>query len=216
MRVSQHITACKLSLLLASPSNATYKQHVVCHSEKGKNAKESVRTVNKITYGKAKIEEAIQISVLLKTVFIEAYAIEGISFEFSNFVKETFSLENVRKIISEYPDQFLIAYLDANPIGVAQLLVESSCPIRKTSIPELNRLYVLKRFNGKGVGSRLMIESERFLKENNFAELYLEVFEGNTRAISFYEKLGYQKIGEVDFHLGTSTYPNWVMNKILK
>jgi len=51
------------------------------------------------------------------------------------------------------------------------------------------------------------------LKQKGFNELNLEVFIGNSHAISFYEKLGYKKIGKVDFPMETNVYKNWVMNK---
>ncbi|WP_422860842.1 GNAT family N-acetyltransferase [Flagellimonas sp. S174] len=172
--------------------------------------------MNKISYKKAGIDDSIRISVLLKTVYIEVYATEGITFEFANFIEKRFSNDHIKKIIKNNPDQFLIAYYDDNPIGVAELLFNSNCPIRKISTSELSKLYVLKRFNGKGIGYGLMLASEKLLKEKGFKELNLEVYIGNAHAISFYEKLGYQKIGKVDFPMEKNIYENWVMNKKLK
>ena len=168
-----------------------------------------------IYYGKAKVEDAIRISVLLKTVYIEVYATEGITFEFSNFIEKKFSKEQIEKNIQENSDQYLVAYYDNNPVGVAEIIFNSLCPITHKTIPELSKLYVLKRFNGKGIGYGLMMETERMLKEKSFKELNLEVYIGNTHAISFYERLGYQKIGNVDFPMEENTYENWVMNKKL-
>jgi len=60
-----------------------------------------------------------------------------------------------------------------------------------------------------------MVESEKLLKEKGCKELNLEVFIENTHAVSFYEKLGFQKLGKVDFPMEKNTYRNWVMNKKL-
>jgi len=169
--------------------------------------------MNTISFGKARIKDAIRISILLKTVYIETYATEGITFEFANFIDKKFSKERIENVISGNPDQLLIAYFDNNPIGVAEILFESNCPIRKVPIPELSKLYVLKRFNGKRVGFGLINESENLIKEKGFKEFNLEVFIGNARAIAFYERQGYQKIGRVDFPMESNTYENWVMNK---
>ena len=171
--------------------------------------------MDQISYGKAKIEDSNRISVLLKTVYIEVYATKGITFEFTNFIEKRFSKAHIENIINENPDQLLVAYCNNNPIGVAEIHYKSNCPIRKKGVPELSKLYVLKRFNGKGIGYGLMIESEKILKEKGFNELNLEVFIGNGHAISFYERQGYLKIGKVDFPMEDNIYENWVMNKEL-
>lgn len=167
------------------------------------------------SFKKPKLEDAIRISVLLKTVYIEVYGTEGITFEFANFIEKRFSKTYIEKTIKENPDQLLIAYFKNNPIGAAEIFHKSKCPIRKVSTPELSKLYVLKRFHGKGIGFGLMTEVEKNLQAKGYQELNLEVYIGNKRAISFYERQGYQKIGNVDFPMEENTYKNWVMNKQL-
>ena len=54
-----------------------------------------------ITYGKAKLTDSLRISVLLKTVYIQTYAVEGVTFEVSNFITKRFSLEHIESIIKE-------------------------------------------------------------------------------------------------------------------
>jgi Acetyltransferases len=169
--------------------------------------------MKKFSYGRAKKEDSLRISVLLKTVYIETYAKEGITFEITNFMNKRFSVEYIEKMIQENPDQFIIAYYDNNPIGAAEILFESNCPVTKKSIPELSKLYVLKHFNGKGVGFRLLSESEKILREKGFKEVYLITYIKNLRAISFYERQGFKKIGKTDFVMENNSYVNWVMSK---
>ena len=108
--------------------------------------------MNEISFGKAKLSESLRISVLLKTVYIQRYAVDGVTFEFANFITNRFSTENIENIIKENPSRLIIAYQNGNPIGVAEIIYNSTCPIRKISVPELSKLYVLERFYGKGIG----------------------------------------------------------------
>jgi len=172
--------------------------------------------MNTISFGKANLKDALRISVLLKTVYIETYAFEGVTFESANFIKERFSTEYIEKVILEHPDQLLVAYCNHNPIGIAEIFYETTCPIRKIPVAELSKLYVLGRFNGKGIGYGLMLESEKRVKEKGGDEFNIEVYIENARAISFYERQGYQKIGEIDFPMEENVYKNWGMNKTLK
>ena len=168
-----------------------------------------------ISYGKAKLTDSLRISVLLKTVYIQTYAVDGVTFEFANFITKRFSQEHIKSIIKENPSRLIIAYQNENPIGVAEIVYDSTCPIRKISIPELNKLYVLERFYGKGIGLGLLTLAENQVVNNGFKELNLEVWKQNERAIAFYKKQGFVSIGNVDFPMEFNTYENFVMNKKL-
>ena len=161
----------------------------------------------------AGINDALRISILLKTVYIQVYGLEGVTFEFANFIDAQFSEDKIATTISENPNQLLVAYYNRNPVGVAEVLHNSTCPIRKVKVPELGKLYVLERFYGKGIGFRLLNLVEEQLKQKGFGELNLEVYINNKRAVSFYERQGYRTLGEVDFPMEENTYRNLVMNK---
>ncbi len=171
--------------------------------------------MTKILYGKAKLSDALRISVLLKTVYIQAYAVDGITFEFANFITKRFSTALIENTIKKNPNQLIVAYQNGNPIGVAEIIYNSTCPIRKISVPELSKLYVLERFYGKGIGFGLMKEAEKEVVKSGFKEFNLEVYIKNTRAINFYKRQGYTSIGNVDFPMEANTYENLVMNKVL-
>nr|WP_299073650.1 GNAT family N-acetyltransferase [uncultured Allomuricauda sp.] len=171
--------------------------------------------MNEISFGKAKLSDALRISVLLKTVYIQTYAVDGVTFEFTNFITERFSSENIENLIQNNPSRLIIAYQNGNPIGVAEIIYDSTCPIRNISVPELSKLYVLERFYGKGIGFGLMSEAEKEVLKNEFKEFNLEVYINNVRAIAFYQRQGYTSIGKVDFPMESNTYENLVMNKML-
>lgn len=171
--------------------------------------------MNDISFEKAKLSDALRISILLKTVYIQTYAVDGITFEFANFITKRFSTQNIENIIKENPSQLIVASQNENPVGVAEIIYNSNCPIRKIAVPELSKLYVLERFYGKGIGFGLIQEAEKEVLHNGFTEFNLEVYIKNTRAISFYERQGYTSIGNVDFPIEFNTYENLVMNKVL-
>lgn len=171
--------------------------------------------MKKITFGKAKSEDALRISIVLKTVYIQAYATQGVTHEFANFITKKFAPEFITEKIRSDEDRYLIAYYNQNPIGVAEINYNNTCPIRNIPVPELEKLYVLERFHGQGVGFGLLNEAEKVVKKKGHHQFQLEVYIKNDRAISFYKRQGYESIGEVDFPVEDSFYRNKVMNKIL-
>jgi len=170
----------------------------------------------KITYKKPTILNALQISVLLKAVFIQTYADEGITSEFANFLTQQFSFKKIEEAINENTGQFIVAFYNENPIGVSVIKYNHTCPIRNIPVPDLDKLYVLQRFHGKGIGYGLLKMCEKEVKERGFNILNLEVYVKNERAVTFYKKQGFRSIGIVDFLIEDNIYKNYVMTKELE
>ena len=168
-----------------------------------------------IIYQHAKPEDTLRLSILFQQVYIQSYALEGITVEFANFISQRFAPDRIRKTINEQPDSIIVAYNKDHPIGVAELDFQNKCPIDNLPGAELNKLYVLERFCSKGIGGNLLKKAEEKAIEKGFAQLWLEVWLENPRAIQFYEKQHYQPVGVVDFPMETNTYQNMVMWKEL-
>ena len=151
----------------------------------------------------------------MKTVYIQTYDNKGITLESANYIEKRFSTDYIKNVITKNPDQLIIAYCYKNPIGVAEILFESQCPIRKIPVPELDKLYVLERFYGKGIGFGLMKEVEKTVLSKGYTELNMVVYSKNARGINFYQRQGYVSIGQIDYPMEHNTYKVLVMNKRL-
>ncbi len=82
-------------------------------------------------------------SILLKTVYIKNYGVDGVTFEFAKFITKKFSPEFIENIIKENPNRLIIAYQSGNPTG-AEIIYNSNCTIRKVAVPELSKLYFFR------------------------------------------------------------------------
>jgi len=67
---------------------------------------------------------------------------------------------------------------------------------------EIQRLYVIADWHGKGIAQELMSACIEELQRRGSDALWLGVWERNPRAISFYEKFGFVAVGEHTFPLG--------------
>lgn len=63
----------------------------------------------------------------------------------------------------------------------------------------VHRLAVGPLGQGKGIGKSLMVFVEDLVRQKNYNSIRLDTYSGNPIALSFYEKLGYEKVGEVYF-----------------
>lgn len=61
---------------------------------------------------------------------------------------------------------------------------------------EIVGLYVLSRFQRKGLGKALLEQAERELMQEGFSTVSLWVLEGNTKAQAFYKAMGFRETAE--------------------
>lgn len=76
----------------------------------------------------------------------------------------------------------------------------------------MSRLYLLKEFFGLNLGKELFNFNLNLSKENNQQGIWLAVWIENKRAINFYHKMGFQKVGSFDFEISKTHYnPNHIL-----
>ncbi|KAI8817455.1 prolyl aminopeptidase [Fimicolochytrium jonesii] len=78
---------------------------------------------------------------------------------------------------------------------------------------EVERLYVDKMFLGKRLGKRLMDTIVEHVKAQGRTKLWLGVWEKNERALAFYEKAGFERIGEHVFLFGEDPQTDFILQK---
>jgi len=89
----------------------------------------------------------------------------------------------------------LVAELEGQVVGVAlvQLMSNPDDPIfRPRRYAYLDEIGVLAEHRGQGIGRRLVQAAQAWALEQDVKELELYVWEDNTGAIEFYERLGYR------------------------
>ena len=78
---------------------------------------------------------------------------------------------------------------------------------------EVSAIYLHHDYIGKGYGHILFTRIERELTAKGYSHFVLDVLSANTRAVSFYEKHGYEKVDERSITLGAHDYPLTVFRK---
>ena len=76
---------------------------------------------------------------------------------------------------------------------------------------ELQKIYVLAEYQGRGVGSGLMNEVNAVAKEEGPDSIWLDTYVSNEKAIHFYQDYGFNKIGRYYFTIGSQTFEYYVM-----
>lgn len=166
-----------------------------------------------LIYRNAITNDVKKLSILFKQVYIQTYGTEGVSDEFANFITNQFSVERLEKLILDQPKNLIVAEYKNNLVGAVEIEFDKRCPIDNIVGPELNKLYILEWFCGKGIGDKLLEYAKNLVRQNDQKLFWLWVLESNTRAVKFYEKHKYEWIGTAGFQMEKNNYMNKVMIK---
>jgi ribosomal protein S18 acetylase RimI-like enzyme len=146
------------------------------------------------------------------TTFYEAYFEQDDSSDLADYVLESFSRAQIEKELNDINSTFYIAELDGRAVGYAKLRENSKADcLKDENAVELHRIYILERVKGKGVGGALMNRCLETARAKGFPTIWLGVWEENSAAQKFYEKIGFLKAGELQFPYGASVGTNYVL-----
>jgi len=111
-------------------------------------------------------------------------------------------LEWVKSKVEEFPEGFLLAFLDGRCVGQMELEV----PYGRTA-GYVNLFYVTRPFRGLGFGRVMHERAEAYFRSWEATSTRLHVSPTNERALRFYRRMGYRR---------TSDYPGGVLWEMVK
>jgi ribosomal protein S18 acetylase RimI-like enzyme len=107
---------------------------------------------------------------------------------------------------------YLVADDAGRIVGFAKLVVGSTEDGIVAARPaELNQLYVDSGQQGRGLGRALLDACAAHARKGDCDVLWLGVWEKNSNAIGFYERLGFRKVGTHAFRFGSELQTDLLM-----
>ena len=171
---------------------------------------------NKVTIRQANADDAKLIAVLGAVTFYEAYFEQDDPPDLANYILDSFEPNKIRAEIENPNSTFFIIFLEESAVGYAKMREASKADcIKSENSVELQRIYIVERVFGKGIGEILLKHCLETAKQKGFETLWLGVWEENKRAQKFYEKHGFQRVGTLTFPYGDIVGINFVMEKVL-
>jgi diamine N-acetyltransferase len=151
----------------------------------------------------ATVNDAALISRLATETFYETYSWYNTPENMKEYIQTHFNPEKTKYELSEKETYFFLVSVNDEVAGYAKMRnVEHPKELKGKRYLEIERIYVIKKLQEHKLGYALMqhcFEKGRNLKLDC---IWLGVWEKNTRAIAFYEKIGFKKFGTHNFQLG--------------
>jgi len=158
------------------------------------------------------IVDATMLSELGAKTFYDTYASDNTPENIDAYIRKSFSTEIQIDELSDPNIIFLIAELENEPVGYAKLKLDSKDEsITGTKPIEIERIYSLQQYIGKGIGKALMQAAIDEAKQKACDSIWLGVWEKNPRAINFYKKWGFREVGTHIFMLGDDPQRDFIL-----
>ncbi|MGA2524461.1 MAG: ribosomal protein S18-alanine N-acetyltransferase [Candidatus Bathyarchaeia archaeon] len=116
------------------------------------------------------------------------------------FDQEAFTKRQLAYLLTDYNSIGLVAKTDNAVAGfiISQVEIEND-----TTYGHIITINVVPSCRRKGVGTQMLKEMEKILKEKGINECHLEVREDNHAALKLYLTSGYQKVAVLEKYYGS-------------
>lgn len=138
-----------------------------------------------------------------RQTFQETFSESNSEENMRNYLEKGFSKEKLTQEINDKNSEFYFAIVNNEVIGYLKVnFGESQTELKDSKALEIERIYVSKEFQGKGVAQILYSKAIEIAKLKSAEYVWLGVWEENPRAISFYKKNGFVEFDKHIFMLG--------------
>lgn len=166
--------------------------------------------MNEIT--KVSLNDIDQLQKIGRQTFYETFATRNTEENMTKYLDEAFSLEKLTTELNDNNAEFYFAAMDEKIVGYLKLnFGHSQTEIKDDRGVEIERIYVLKEYQGKKVGQSLYEKAVNIAKQKNADYVWLGVWKENLRAINFYKKNGFVEFDKHIFKLGNDEQTDILM-----
>ena len=124
----------------------------------------------------------------------------------NQYVDQYYNEQEIKKQLADPRNNYYLIRYNDQTAGFSNLVLNSRhLNIVRENSAKLDRIYLLKEFQGLKLGLELLKFNIDLSKKNNQSGIWLYSWIGNTKAVDFYTRAGFKIIGRYDFKV-TATH----------
>jgi GNAT superfamily N-acetyltransferase len=166
------------------------------------------------TIRRATPDDAEALSRIGAATFVETFGRLYPPEDLQAFLDAAYGLEKTRRDLADPTKAAWLVERDGAVVGHA---LAGPCDLPHDEVTatcgELKRLYVLKRLQGDGTGSRLLAETLDWLEQDGPRRLWIGVWSQNLGAQRLYGRMGFEKVGEYEFLVGETRDREFILRR---
>lgn len=187
------------------------------HSSLNKTTPNTQHPMNEIQIRAVAPDEAEILQKIGKETFTDTFTPHNSEANMRDYLDTSFTIPKLTGELGQPHSRFYFA-MDGNEV-VGYLKVNfaaAQTELRTEDSLEIERIYVLKAYQGRKVGQLLYEQAIAVAKAHNLDYIWLGVWEKNERALGFYTKNGFAPFGQHVFRLGDDEQTDVMMKKQIK
>ncbi|MFC7319748.1 GNAT family N-acetyltransferase [Halobacillus campisalis] len=162
------------------------------------------------------MEDTYTLQKIGRETFKDAFADQNFPENMKAYLEEAFNKKQVEKELSNPSSQFFLVSIDGESAGYLKVNSgEAQSEKMGDDALEIERIYIINRFQKHGLGKYLFNKAMDIAVEQNKNKIWLGVWEKNEHAISFYKRLGFVQAGSHSFFMGDEEQTDLIMVKSL-
>ncbi len=168
--------------------------------------------IDDITFVKLSVRDVDELISISITSFSDAFASQNTKENFDYYLKNSFNKETITSQLLNPHTEFYFAMKHHKIVGYLKLnFDDAQTDVNDDHALELERIYVLKDYQGKGYGKRFLDFVIKLANQKVKNSIWLGVWNKNVRAIAFYETLGFKIFGSHPFAMGSEIQTDYLM-----
>ncbi|WP_080057244.1 GNAT family N-acetyltransferase [Spirosoma aerolatum] len=141
-------------------------------------------------FRKANLNDVALLSFLAKETYIQAFAHtwpdqQGLA----NYIDKSFATGVIADQLADPDTEFYLVQLADEPVGYFKFTVDNDTLF-------LSKMYFLQKVVGQRLGTQCIAFIDSVRQQLNLSEIRLEVLASNEKGIRFYQRNGFQEIGQ--------------------
>lgn len=161
---------------------------------------------------KATYKDTALLLTIGRQTFFEKFYENNSEENMLQYASEAYTFEKIAEEVNNVNSQFYLAILNKQTVGYLKInFGEAQTELQDPQAIELERIYVLKKFQGRKIGQQLFEKTLEIAKQAKSNYVWLGVWEENLSAIKFYEKNGMKAFSSHVFILGNDPQTDIMM-----
>ena len=156
--------------------------------------------------------EITELQEIGRQTFVDTFSAFNKKADMDNYLDESFSFARLEAELTSANSAIYFATIGERIIGYIKVNTgPSQTMIKDDRGLQIERLYVLKEFQGKKAGRVLFNKAKEIARKKALDYIWLGVWEKNLKAIRFYEKNGFYEFDRYLFKLGNDNQTDILM-----
>ena len=165
-----------------------------------------------LEYRKCNKTDLEQLTSVSKKTFYDAFEKDNDPIDFKTYINKAFSAKQIDSELNNPNSGFYFVYKNGQLAGYYKLNTnDAQTDLKLAESLELERIYVLRNFQGKRIGKQMLTEIKAFAKDSKKHFVWLGVWEKNVKAIQFYQRHGFYKFDTHPYYIGSDKQTDWMM-----